>query len=122
EEAEQKVSLEAERKAREDAEQKARLEAERKATEDAEQKVRLEAERRAKAEKERLARDWEAARGQDTPSGYGAFLAEHPEGDEAEAARVRVQELQDAEAEGAEALSRQKRRALETYRKQLQGK
>ncbi len=105
-----------EAKAREEAEAKARAVAEKKAREDA----KAEAERLARPEVRR-ALAWQQAQQEDTVEGYQRFLAAFPEGDEAKAAQTRLQELVPPEPEeGLDALSRDKRKALERYRQKIQ--
>ena len=65
--------------------------------------------------------DWEAARRADTAEAYRSFLQAHPEGEEADAARARLRELEERIEKATEALPRSKREALEKYRRLIQG-
>ncbi|MBI5018338.1 MAG: tetratricopeptide repeat protein [Deltaproteobacteria bacterium] len=67
-------------------------------------------------DEERLRQEWAATRAKDTQEAYEAFLQLHPEGEEAEAARRRLQEL----TQPYTPLDRQK--VLDRYRKMIQGK
>ncbi len=89
-----------------------------------------EARRRAEAQRKQApapelpgsaGADWEAARKADTAEAYRSFLKAHPEGEEADAARARLRELEERIEKAAEALPRSKRQALEKYRRQIQG-
>ncbi len=65
--------------------------------------------------------DWSRTQQEDTVEAYRAFLKAHPEGEEAEAARKRLEELETRIQEAEKSLPREKREALERYRKMLQG-
>ncbi len=65
--------------------------------------------------------DWEAARRTDTAEAYRSFLQAHPEGKEAEEARRRLEDLERRVQQAEGKLSRDKRKALERYRRMLQG-
>ncbi len=65
--------------------------------------------------------DWEAARKADTAEAYRSFLEAHPEGEEADAARARLRELEERIEKAAQGLPRSKREALERYRRLIQG-
>ncbi len=65
--------------------------------------------------------DWRRTRREDTAEAYRAFLKAHPEGEEAEAARKRLEELEARIHEAEKSLPREKRKALERYRKMLEG-
>lgn len=65
---------------------------------------------------------WAQTQAADSPEAYERFLAEHPSGDEAEAARRRLEDLRSAPSEGlGGGLPREKRRSLDRYRRMLQG-
>lgn len=68
-----------------------------------------------------LEADWKRAQAADTAEAYRSFLEAHPEGEEAEAARRRLEELDARVEEAEQSLPREKRKALERYRKMLQG-
>ena len=69
-----------------------------------------------------LARDWREAQREGSREAYARFLETHPEGEEAEAARKLLEELAETDEEAEERLSRSKRKALDRYRKMLEGK
>lgn len=64
---------------------------------------------------------WAQTQAADSPEAYERFLADHPSGDEAEAASSRLEELRspDPGEEGA-SLPREKRQSLDRYRRMLQ--
>jgi hypothetical protein len=72
--------------------------------------------------REELLRDWSAARQEDSREAYEAFLSRHPEGEQADLARSRLQELESPADPSPQKLPRAKRRALQRYREMLRGK
>jgi hypothetical protein len=65
---------------------------------------------------EQLQKDWTEAKAKDTQEAYTAFLEAHPEGEEAEAARKRLEELRSSFTPF------ERKKALDRYRKMIQGK
>lgn len=64
---------------------------------------------------------WAQTQAADSPEAYERYLAAHPSGDEAEAARRRLEELQSASPEDlGSVLPREKRQSLDRYRRMLQ--
>ncbi|MEW6490819.1 MAG: hypothetical protein AB1578_23270, partial [Thermodesulfobacteriota bacterium] len=64
---------------------------------------------------------WAQTQAADSPEAYERFLAAHPSGDEAEAARRRLEELQSPSPDDlGSVLPREKRQTLDRYRRMLQ--
>lgn len=131
--AREKAEAEARQKAEADARQRAEAEAKEKAeaaareNAAAEARQKAEAEARAKDVSERRLRDetkrsWEETQRMDSREAYEQFLAAHPEGEEAQAARARMKELGRGNSEDEGQLPLYKKKSLEQYRRKLDTK